>query len=180
MSQPHVAILDDEAEIRRILADALGEAGFRTSTYSRATEFEAALKRTTPDVCLVDLGLPDRDGLALVHRLALESGATIIIISGRAALGDRVTGLELGADDYIIKPFEPAEAVARVGARLRTGRAAQGGAVRPLSAGWSRWHRSTLQPCRRRGAAVVSGQSPAADFPRADAGILGRGSGGKF
>lgn len=129
MSQPHVAILDDEAEIRHILADALGEAGFRTSTYSRATEFEAALKRTTPDVCLVDLGLPDRDGLALVHRLALESGATIIIISGRAALGDRVTGLELGADDYIIKPFEPAEVVARVRARLRKGRTAQGGAA---------------------------------------------------
>ncbi|PVH30577.1 response regulator transcription factor [Pararhodobacter oceanensis] len=122
MSQPHVAILDDEAEIRRILADALTEAGFRTSTYSRATEFEAALKRTAPDVCLVDLGLPDRDGLALVHRLALESGATIIIISGRANLNDRVTGLELGADDYIIKPFEPAEVVARIRARLRKSR----------------------------------------------------------
>lgn len=62
MSQPHVAILDDEAEIRRMLSDALKEAGFRTSTFSRATEFEAALKRTAPDVCLVDLGLPDRDG----------------------------------------------------------------------------------------------------------------------
>ena len=122
MSQPHVAILDDEAEIRRLLADALGEAGFRTSTYSRATEFEAALKRTAPDVCLVDLGLPDRDGLALVHRLALESGATIIIISGRAGTSDRVTGLELGADDYIIKPFEPAEVVARIRARLRKAR----------------------------------------------------------
>ncbi|WP_370206815.1 response regulator transcription factor [Pararhodobacter marinus] len=121
---PHVAILDDEAEIRRILADALGEAGFRTSTYSRASDFEAALKRTTPDVCLVDLGLPDRDGLALVHRLALESGATIIIISGRANTADRVTGLELGADDYIIKPFEPAEVVARIRARLRKSRPA--------------------------------------------------------
>ena len=124
MSQPHVAILDDEAEIRRILADALSGAGFRTSTYSRATEFEAALKRTAPDVCLVDLGLPDRDGLALVHRLALESGASIIIISGRANTADRVTGLELGADDYIIKPFEPAEVVARVRARLRKARTA--------------------------------------------------------
>ncbi|MDZ4137125.1 MAG: response regulator transcription factor, partial [Paracoccaceae bacterium] len=82
----------------------------------------AALKRVTPDVCLVDLGLPDRDGLALVHRLALESGATIIIISGRAQVQDRVTGLELGADDYIIKPFDPAEVVARVRARLRKGR----------------------------------------------------------
>ncbi|HHX90628.1 MAG TPA: response regulator transcription factor [Paracoccus sp.] len=126
MTRPHVAILDDEAEIRRMLADALTEAGFRTSTYSRATEFEAALKRTAPDVCLVDLGLPDRDGLALVHRLALESGATIIIISGRANTSDRVTGLELGADDYIIKPFEPAEVVARIRARLRKARPAGG------------------------------------------------------
>lgn len=122
MTQPLVAILDDEAEIRRILADALAEAGFRTATFSRATEFEAALKRTAPDVCLVDLNLPDRDGLALVHRLALESGATIIIISGRANTSDRVTGLELGADDYIIKPFAPAEVVARIRARLRKSR----------------------------------------------------------
>ena len=111
-----------------MLADALTDAGFRTSTYSRATEFEAALKRTAPDVCLVDLGLPDRDGLALVHRLALESGATIIIISGRANTSDRVTGLELGADDYIIKPFEPAEVVARIRARLRKARPAAGAA----------------------------------------------------
>ncbi len=119
MSTPHIAILDDEPEIRQVLSSALREAGFETTSYARATEFEAALKRITPDVCLVDLGLPDRDGLALVHRLALESGATIIIISGRAQVQDRVTGLELGADDYIIKPFDPAEVVARIRARLR-------------------------------------------------------------
>lgn len=119
MSQPHIAILDDEPEIRQVLSTALQEAGFQTSCFGRATEFEAALRRMTPDVCLVDLGLPDRDGLALVHRLALESGATIIIISGRAQVQDRVTGLELGADDYIIKPFDPAEVVARIRARLR-------------------------------------------------------------
>ncbi|MDX5356672.1 MAG: response regulator transcription factor [Rhodobacterales bacterium] len=123
MTQAHIAILDDEAEIRRMLADALTEAGYRVTTFARATEFEAALNRGAPDVCLVDLGLPDRDGLAVVHRLALESGAAIIIISGRAQVQDRVTGLELGADDYIIKPFEPAEVVARVRARLRKGRA---------------------------------------------------------
>ncbi len=121
-TRPHVAILDDEPEIRRMLADALEEAGFRTTSYGRATEFEAGLKRSSPDVCLVDLGLPDRDGLALVHRLALEQGAAIIIISGRAQVQDRVTGLELGADDYIIKPFDPAEVVARIRARLRKGR----------------------------------------------------------
>lgn len=123
MTRAHVAILDDEPEIRRMLQDALEEAGFRTTAFARATEFEAALNRGAPDVCLVDLGLPDRDGLALVHRLALESGAAIIIISGRAQVQDRVTGLELGADDYIIKPFDPAEVVARVRARLRKPRA---------------------------------------------------------
>lgn len=119
MSAPLVTILDDEPAIRAMLATALQEAGFRTMSFARATEFEAALRQSAPDVCLVDLGLPDRDGLTLVHRLALESGAAVIIISGRAQVQDRVTGLELGADDYIIKPFDPAEVVARIRARLR-------------------------------------------------------------
>ncbi|MGR3636568.1 MAG: response regulator transcription factor [Shimia sp.] len=122
MTAPLVTILDDEPEIRRILADALEDAGFRTMGFSRATEFEAMLKTTTPDVCLVDLGLPDKDGLTLVHRLALEVGAAVIIISGRAQVQDRITGLELGADDYIIKPFDPTEVVARVRVRLRKDR----------------------------------------------------------
>ena len=124
MSAPLVSILDDEPEIRAILTEALEEAGFRTQCFARAREFEAALQRVTPDVCLVDLSLPDTDGLALVHRLALERGAKVIIISGRAQVQDRVTGLELGADDYITKPFDPAEVVARIRARLRAGRAA--------------------------------------------------------
>ena len=124
MSAPLVTILDDEPEIRAILTEALEEAGFRTQCFGRAREFEAALQRVTPDVCLVDLSLPDTDGLALVHRLALERGAKVIIISGRAQVQDRVTGLELGADDYITKPFDPAEVVARIRARLRAGRAA--------------------------------------------------------
>ena len=135
MSAPLVAILDDEPQIRTLLSDALSEAGFRIAAFARATEFEAALRRATPDVCLVDLGLPDRDGLALVHRLALESGAAIIIISGRAEVQDRVTGLELGADDYIIKPFDPSEVVARVRARLRTPKASSQG-NRAAFAGW--------------------------------------------
>ncbi|MBU2981633.1 response regulator transcription factor [Lentibacter algarum] len=119
MTAPLVTILDDEPAIREMLTEALQEAGFRTMSFGRATEFEAALLQTSPDVCLVDLSLPDKDGLTLVHRLALEQGASVIIISGRAQVQDRVTGLELGADDYIIKPFEPAEVVARVRARLR-------------------------------------------------------------
>ena len=106
MTAPLVAILDDEAAIRQMLAAALEDAGFRTASFARATEFEAALRQTTPDVCLVDLGLPDRDGLALVHRLALESGAAIIIISGRAQVQDRYV---LVAPDGVETPFSHAE-----------------------------------------------------------------------
>lgn len=119
MTAPVIFILDDEPAIREMLSEALTEAGFRTVVFGRATEFEAALRHSAPAVCLVDLSLPDKDGLTLVHRLALEQGACVIIISGRAQVQDRVTGLELGADDYIIKPFDPAEVVARVRARLR-------------------------------------------------------------
>lgn len=120
---PLVSILDDEPDIRDLLSRALEEAGFRTQSFGRAAAFEAALTKNKPDVCLIDLGLPDSDGLALVHRVALEQGAIVIIISGRAQVQDRITGLELGADDYIIKPFDPAEVVARIRARLRSPRA---------------------------------------------------------
>ena len=133
---PLVTILDDEAEIRQILTEVLEEAGFRTQSFARARAFEAALKHVTPDVCLVDLSLPDSDGLALVHRLALERGAAVIIISGRAQVQDRVTGLELGADDYITKPFEPAEVIARIRARIRTARPA---APTGNTAGFNGW-----------------------------------------
>lgn len=137
MSAPLVTILDDEPEIRRMLGEVLTEAGFRTQSFARAREFEAALKQVTPDVCLVDLSLPDTDGLALVHRLALEQGAAVIIISGRAQVQDRVTGLELGADDYITKPFDPAEVVARIRARLRSTRSAPPSGSTARFNGWT-------------------------------------------
>lgn len=137
-TQPLITILDDEPQIRLMLSSALEDAGFRTASFGRATEFEAALASMSPDICLVDLGLPDKDGLALVHRLALESGAAIIIISGRAQVQDRITGLELGADDYIIKPFDPAEVVARARALLRRGKTEQSTeAARAKFAGWT-------------------------------------------
>lgn len=137
MTRPLVTILDDEPEIRRLLADVLEEAGFDTLSFSRARAFEAALAKYQPDVCLVDLSLPDTDGLTLVHRLALEQGAIVIIISGRAQVQDRVTGLELGADDYIIKPFDPAEVVARIRARLRSPKAAANSADTAIFNGWT-------------------------------------------
>lgn len=140
MTQPYVTILDDEPAVRSMLTEALEEAGFRCRSFARATEFEAALKTQTPDVCLVDLGLPDRDGLGLVHRLALEQGAIVIIISGRTQVQDRVTGLELGADDYILKPFEPAEVVARIRVRLRKDRTSASGSQGTNTAIFNGWH----------------------------------------
>ncbi|MEO9779098.1 MAG: response regulator transcription factor [Sedimentitalea sp.] len=146
MSEPFVTILDDEPEIRQMLGEVLSEAGFRTQSFARAREFEAALKHVTPDVCLVDLSLPDTDGLALVHRLALEQGASVIIISGRAQVQDRVAGLELGADDYITKPFDPTEVVARIRARLRSNRATPKSGNTARFNGWTaHFERYTLE-----------------------------------
>ena len=134
-----VTILDDEPEIRQLLTETLEEAGFKVQSFGRAREFEAALNRITPDVCLIDLSLPDTDGLALVHRLAQDQGAAVIIISGRAQVQDRVAGLELGADDYITKPFDPIEVVARVRARLRSGSRSPSGPTNPTSAQFTGW-----------------------------------------
>ena len=146
MTRKLVTILDDEPEIRTLLAEALEEAGFETLSFGRASAFEAALARRTPDVCLVDLSLPDTDGLTLVHRLALEQGAVVIIISGRAQVQDRVTGLELGADDYIIKPFDPSEVVARIRARLRSAKpTAQGGNTARFNGWTAHFDRYVLQ-----------------------------------
>lgn len=143
---PLVTILDDEPAIRQILSDALEDAGFRTQTFARAREFQAALRTIAPDVCLVDLSLPDTDGLTVVHRLALEQGAIVIIISGRAQVHDKITGLELGADDYIIKPFDPSEVVARIRARLRKFRPADTTSNTAEFAGWiAHFERYALQ-----------------------------------
>ena len=129
-----VAVLDDDPAVRGLLVEALEAAGMLVAAFGRADAFEAAIRRGMPDVCLVDLGLPDRDGLAVVARLALEGGAAIIIVSGRGGVADRVAGLELGADDYVTKPFAAEEVVARVRARLR--RPAAGARSRARFGAW--------------------------------------------
>jgi len=116
---PLIAIVDDTREIRTLLQDAMEDAGFQTVCFASATMFEQSMRSLAPQVCIVDLGLPDRDGLSLVNKLSSETDAAIMIISGRTALPDRIAGLELGADDYVTKPFELAEVVARVKVLLR-------------------------------------------------------------
>ncbi len=116
---PLVAVIEDSGEIRQLLCGSLETAGFRTLGFGRAMDFERALPSLAPDVCIVDLGLPDKDGLGLVSRIAGSHQSAILVISGRASLQDKIVGLELGADDYLSKPFEIGEVVARVRALLR-------------------------------------------------------------
>jgi len=115
----HVAIVEDDADIGAILQGVLEDHGFRTRLFDRAEAFENSLSECRYDLCLVDLGLPDQNGLDLVRALSTRHGIASIIISGRRALTDKVVGLELGADDYIAKPFEPPELLARVRSVMR-------------------------------------------------------------
>lgn len=119
-----IAIVEDDAEIAEILVAILADSGYRTRHFFSAAEFETALEETDPDICLIDLGLPGENGLDLVKKLDARADIGTIIISGRRALSDKIVGLEMGADDYIAKPFEPAEIVARIRSVLRRSRRA--------------------------------------------------------
>ncbi len=116
-----IFILEDEKETVRIMRRALEEVGFIVQDYRLCSEFEMALEADPPDLCLIDLSLPDGDGLTVVADMLKRRGIPAIIVTGRGDTTDRVVGLELGADDYVVKPFEPREIVARVRAVLRRG-----------------------------------------------------------
>ncbi len=114
-----IAIIEDDVDIGAILKEVLKEHGYTTYLYTLAHEFEKSLSLRRYSLCLVDLGLPDLNGLDLVKNLSTRHNIPCIIISGRRQLSDKIVGLELGADDYISKPFEPSEIVARVRTVLR-------------------------------------------------------------
>ena len=114
-----ITILDDNRQIRELVASALEVEGFQTKSFKTGADFERSLRTLEPDVCIIDLGLPDREGLSLVNSVSRSSNAAVLIISGRSNTQDKIAGLELGADDYITKPFEVIEVVARVKVLLR-------------------------------------------------------------
>ncbi len=114
-----ILVVDDEARIAKLVRDYLERAGFGVLT---ARDGETALmlaRREHPDLIILDLMLPGVDGLDVCRRLRQESGVPIIMLTARVEEADRVVGLELGADDYVTKPFSPRELVARVRATLR-------------------------------------------------------------
>jgi two-component system, OmpR family, response regulator len=116
---PLIYVVEDDDAVARLVVGALHEFGFGTQTLRSGTALLRQLRTQPPELCVVDLGLPDIDGIELVRQIAALSSSGVLILTGRAHTVDRVMGLELGADDYMVKPFEPRELVARVRSILR-------------------------------------------------------------
>ncbi len=114
-----ILIVDDEPKITRLVRDYLTDAGFAVSVARDGREALMRARTERPDLIVLDLGLPGLDGLDVTRALRRDAGVPIIMLTARAAEADRVVGLELGADDYVTKPFSPRELVARVRAVLR-------------------------------------------------------------
>lgn len=107
-----IYVVDDDPDVRNLLRNVLEQFGFTVELFGAGQTARAAIRRDPPDLCLVDLGLPDMDGLTLVRELWEDVRFGVVVLTGRGDVSDRVLGLELGADDYIVKPFEPRELVA--------------------------------------------------------------------
>lgn len=118
MITSQILIVDDEPQIRRLLEAAVTRGGYRTLTASSAREALHLAETNTPAGALVDLGLPDRDGIELVERFA-KAGMAVIVVSARDATSEKIAALDLGAVDYVVKPFDTDELLARLRAALR-------------------------------------------------------------
>jgi len=117
-----VLLVEDDARLAGMVADYLGEAGIRSAIAGTGREAQRLLKRDAFDAVILDLMLPDTDGLDLCKQIRAESTIPLLMLTARGDPLDRVVGLELGADDYLPKPFEPRELLARLRAILRRSR----------------------------------------------------------
>ena len=144
-----VLVVDDEPKILHVVRDYLADAGFTVTTAIDGTAALAAARAVPPDLVVLDLGLPGLDGLDVARELHRRRPVPIIMLTARSDEVDRVLGLELGADDYLVKPFSPRELVARVRAVLRRSERSAAGALgadsSPVAVG-----DVTVDPERRR------------------------------
>jgi two-component system, OmpR family, response regulator RegX3 len=124
---PSVLLVEDEISIAEPFARALERSGFRTTVAQSGTQAIELAASLDPEVVLLDLALPDRDGRDVCRELRRTSDVPIIMVTASGTVTDRIVGLELGADDYVVKPFVTAEVVARIRAVLRRGRSGDGG-----------------------------------------------------
>ena len=136
---PHVLIVDDDREIRRLVSRFLAENGLRASAVADAAEADRALAAGGVDLIVLDLMLPGEDGLSFARRVRQSSAVPILMLTARGEDTDRIVGLEIGADDYVAKPFNPRELLARIRAVLRRsgeGAASPAKARLHVFAGW--------------------------------------------
>ncbi|HEV2334423.1 MAG TPA: response regulator [Stellaceae bacterium] len=138
----HIVVVDDQQEIRDLVQDYLTGEGFRVSTAHDGAGMRRVLSQSPADLVILDLMLPGEDGLTLARGLRGQSGIGIIILTGRGETVDRIIGLEMGADDYLPKPFHLRELLARVKSVLRrvqsrTGDGAQPTRLHARFAGWN-------------------------------------------
>ena len=122
MSTDHLLVVDDDAEIRTLLSEYLQRNGYRVSTAADGKAMWAVLEAKKPDLVVLDVMMPGDDGLTLCRNLRARSSLPIIMLTARGEETDRIVGLEMGADDYLAKPFNPRELVARVKSVLRRSR----------------------------------------------------------
>ncbi len=119
MANASVLVVDDDADVRRMLVEYLGSHDYDVTGVANGTEMRASLERKVPDVVLLDVGLPGEDGLSLARFLRERYPVGIIMVTAADGVVDRVVGLEVGADDYVSKPFDPRELRARLKSVLR-------------------------------------------------------------
>jgi DNA-binding response OmpR family regulator len=120
---PTILIIDDDRKLNKLLTEFLGEFGFTTLSAVHPQEGLKKMKQKSPDLVILDVMLPEMDGFEVCRTIRQNSSIPIIMLTARGELMDKVAGLELGADDYLPKPFEPRELVARIHSVLRrTGR----------------------------------------------------------
>ncbi len=118
-TQNHLLMIDDDVDLNALLTEYLARFGHRLVTATTAAQGMHKLRRERPDLIILDIMLPDTDGLTLCREIRTEFDLPIIMLTARGEVADRVLGLELGADDYLSKPFEPRELVARIQSVIR-------------------------------------------------------------
>jgi DNA-binding response OmpR family regulator len=114
-----IIVCDDEAEMREMLEEFLSDEGYAVTAAAGGAELRRLVPEVRPDLVICDLKMPGEDGLSLTRWLRAESHAAVLMLTGMGSVMDRVVGLEMGADDYLAKPFEPAELRSRIKAILR-------------------------------------------------------------